>query len=57
MVKAYENDTEVKIPDWYLKLPQKLINRISDIGIVLNNVLTRKKKIDRTNKRNIKFHI
>lgn len=56
-MKAYENDTEVKIPDWYLKLPQKLINKISDIGIILNNILMRKKKIDRTNKRNIKFNL
>lgn len=57
MVRIYENDTEVKIPDWYLKLPQKLINIISDIGIVLNSILMRKKKIDRTNKRNIKFNL
>lgn len=54
---TYENDTEVKIPNWYLKLPQKLINKISDIGIILNNILMRKKKIDRTNKRNIKFNL
>lgn len=57
MVGTYENDTEVKIPNWYLKLPQKLINKISDIGIILNNILMRKKKIDRTNKRNIKFNL
>ena len=56
-MRTYENDTEVKFSDWYLKLPQKMINKISDIGIVLNSILMRKKKIDRTNKRNIKFKI
>lgn len=56
-MRAYENDREVKIPKWYLKLPQNVLNKISDIGIVLNGLLTRKKKIDRTNRRNIKFLI
>mgnify|MGYP006874880607 CR=1 FL=1 len=51
-MKAYEKDTGVKIPAWYLKLPQKVLDFISDIGIVLNRLLTRRKKINRTNKIN-----
>ena len=56
-MKAYEKDTDVKIPTWYLKLPQKVLDFVSDMGIVLNRMLTRRKKIDRTNKRNVKFYL
>ena len=55
-MRVYENDTEMKIPAWYFKLPQKTLNRISDLGIILSRKMSRK-KIDRTNKRNIKFNL
>jgi len=56
-MRTYENDTGVKIPKWYLKLPEKFINKMSDVGITLNSLLTRRKKINRTNKKNIKFYL
>lgn len=56
-MKAYEKDTGVKIPAWYLKLPQKVLDFVSDMGIILNRLLTRRKKINRTNKRNLKFYL
>ena len=49
-MRAYEKDTGVKIPAWYLKLPQKVLDFISDVGIILNRLLTRRRKINRTNK-------
>lgn len=55
-MRVYEKDTELKIPAWYFKLSKKTLNRVSDIGIVLSRKMSRK-KIDRTNKRNIKFYL
>ena len=55
-MRGYENDTDLKIPKWYYRLSQKTLNRMSDIGIALSHKLSRK-KIDRTNKRNIKFYL
>lgn len=55
-MRVYEKDTELKIPNWYLKLPQKILNRVSDIGIILSRKMSRK-KIKITNKRNIKFYL
>ena len=56
-MRAYEKDTGVKIPAWYLKLPQRVIDFISDMGIILNRLLTRRREIKRTNKRNVKFYL
>lgn len=56
-MRVYEDDTDKKIPAWYLKLPQKTLNRISDISIMLSHLLTRKRDIKRTNKRNITFYL
>ena len=55
-MRVYEKDTELKIPAWYFKISQKTLNRISDIGILLSSKMTRK-KVNRTNKRNIKFNL
>ena len=55
-MRVHENDTEMKIPAWYFKLSQKTLNRLSDMGIILSRIMSRK-KIDRTNKRNIKFNL
>lgn len=43
-MRLQENDTEIKIPNWYLKLPQKILNFFSDAGIFLNNLLFHPKK-------------
>lgn len=56
-MRVYEKDTEIKIPNWYLKLPQKILNCVSDAGIVLSHLLTRNKRIKQKNKRNIKFYL
>jgi hypothetical protein len=59
-MRTYEKDTEIKIPSWYLKLPQKTINRISDIGLAINHLLPqpRKKRIKKTtSKRNVTFYL
>lgn len=59
-MRTYEKDTEVKIPNWYLKLPQKTINRISDIGLAINRLLPqprRKKTKSKTTRRNVTFYL
>ena len=59
-MRAYEKDTEIKIPNWYLKLPQKTINRISDIGLAINRLLPqpRKKTTKKTTvKRKVTFYL
>ena len=59
-MRTYEKDTEIKIPNWYLKLPQKTINRIIDIGLAINRLLPqmRKKSTKKTTaKRNVTFYL
>ena len=59
-MRTYEKDTEVKIPKWYLKLPQKTINRISDVCVAINRMLPqpRKKHTKETSsKRNVTFYL
>ena len=56
-MRVHEKDTELKIPKWYLKLPQNMINLISDMCIALSHVLSRKKKIKTTNTKNVKFYL
>ena len=57
MMRVYENDRAIKIPNWYLKLPQKVLNCISDIAIFISHLVTREHNIKRTNKKNIKFYL
>ncbi len=59
-MKSYEKDTGTKIPTWYLKLPQKILDFVSDMGIILNRALTKRKRTKKKtneNKRNIKFYL
>lgn len=56
-MRVQEKDTELKIPNWYLKLPQGLLNVISDVCIALSHLLSRKKKEKSTNTRNVKFYL
>ena len=56
-MRIYENDKDIKIPNWYLKLPQKILNRMSDIAMGFSHLITRKKNINHSNKNNIKFYL
>ena len=59
-MRTYEKDTEIKIPNWYLKLPQKTLNNISDIGLAINRLLPqirKKSKKKTTTKRNVTFYL
>lgn len=56
-MRVHEKDTELKIPSWYLKLPQGALNVISDMCIALSHLLSRKKKVKSTNTRNVKFYL
>lgn len=57
MMRAYENDEEIKIPNWYLKLPQKVLSCVSDMAMIFSHLITRECNIKRTNKSNIKFYL
>lgn len=59
-MRTYEKDTEIRIPNWYLKLPQKTLNFISNMGLAINRLLpqSRKRKTKRTKgKRNVTFYL
>lgn len=56
-MRTYEKDTELKIPKWYLKLPQNILNRISDICIALSHILSWKKTNKSSNTKNVKFYL
>lgn len=56
-MRAHEKDTELKIPNWYLKLPQNVINRISDMCVAISHFLNRKKTRHNTNNSNTKFYL
>ena len=43
-MRVQEKDTELKIPSWYLKLPQGVLNVISDICIALSHLFVAKKE-------------
>lgn len=53
-MRVHEKDTELKIPGWYLKLPQSVINRISDICVEISHFFNRKKI---RNNCNTKFYL
>lgn len=55
-MRTYENDTDLKIPNWYYRLPLFVLNFMSNLGITLSRKVS-KKEINRTNKRNIKFYL
>ena len=54
-MRVHEKDTELKIPNWYLKLPQSIINCISDLCIVLSHLLTKRKVRKDTDCKGVKF--
>lgn len=56
-MRVQEKDIELKIPNWYLKLPQSVINHISDMCIALSHLLTRRKERKNTNCRSVKFFL
>lgn len=54
-MRAYEKDEEIKIPDWYMKLPMNLLEKISGIIMIVTRIFPSKKKEKQTGK--IKFYI
>lgn len=56
-MRIQENDTDIKIPNWYLKLPQKVLDFISDAGIFLNGIIVRKKKSSKTVNTHTQFYL
>ena len=59
-MRVYENDTDIKIPNLYLKLPQWLLNGISDLGLWINRVFVRPSKGSKkktNNGRNVTFYL
>ena len=59
-MSVYDYDTEIRIPNWYLKLPQKLLNAISDLGLWVNRVFVRPKRGRRkknNNGRHVTFYL
>lgn len=59
-MRTYEKDTDIKIPNWYFKLPQKVLDCICDIGLSINRLLPQphKKKTKKTAiKRNVTFYL
>ena len=38
-MKVYENDRDIKVSNLYLKLPQNMINKISNIAIDRKSVV------------------
>ena len=60
MRKVYENDTSIKTPKWYYKLSPKMVDKISDIGIIINSKFPKpKKRIKKSTatKRNVNFYL
>ena len=56
-MRTYEKDTELKIPSWYLKLPQSVLNRISDMCIAISHILPQKKVKKSSNTKKVKFYL
>lgn len=59
-MRTYEKDTDVKIPNWYLKIPQKILDCICNTGLFINRLLPQVRKKNahkKTNKRQIKFYL
>ena len=56
-MKVYENDRDIKVSNLYLKLPQNMINKISNIAISFSHLLTRREKAHKTNKKSIHFNL
>ena len=55
-MRVYENDKDIKIPNWYMKLPLCVMRKIADIGMWIQRFMP-KRNVDTRNARNIKFYI
>ena len=44
-MKYHEDDQELKISKWYLKLPQSVLNCVSDFGLFLHRLLAKVKNM------------
>lgn len=56
-MRVHEKDTELKIPKWYLKLPQGIINCVSDICVSLSHFLNRNKTRENSDCNKVKFFL
>ena len=56
-MRVHEKDTELKIPNWYMKLPQSVLNRISDMCVALSHFLNRKNTRDESSNMKTKFYL
>ena len=59
-MRVHEKDTKVKIPNWYLKLPQKTLDKLSDFGLYINRILPcskKKRSKESSEKRNVEFYL
>ncbi len=59
-MRVYEKDTDIKVPNWYYKLPLKTVDRISDIGLTLNRLIPcprNKRKKQNISKRKVTFYL
>lgn len=57
-MKAYENDTRIKIPNWYRFVPGVVVNafiKVFEYGDKIRSKKRRKMSLD--NKQNIKFYV
>lgn len=43
-MRTYENDTELKIPKIYYKIPLRVLDCFCDIGLAINRLKPQKKK-------------
>ena len=56
-MRVHEKDTELKIPNWYLRLPQGVINRISDMCVEISHFLCGRKIRRNSTNSNTKFYL
>ena len=62
MMRTYENDTELKIPKIYYKIPLRVLDFLCDIGLSINRLKPQKRKKNKSsvmnrNKRNVTFYL
>ncbi len=59
-MRTYENDTELKIPKIYYKIPLRVLDCFCDIGLAINRLKPQKRKkssVINKNKRNVRFYL
>jgi hypothetical protein len=62
VMRTYENDTDLKIPKFYYKIPLRVLDFLCDIGLSINRLKPQKRKKNKSsvmnrNKRNVTFYL